>query len=87
MPHVGGKEQELKYGGKLKKKTKVGNYGGDFGNSGSEDGVGKKIGDVVAENENQKFSKSKPNMWPKHKPNPATYRKKSISWMGKYMNG
>ena len=33
----------------------------------------------------QSFPKSKPNMGSTHKPNPATYRKKSISW--KYLNG
>ena len=43
VPYGGGKEQELTHGGKVVK-TKVGNFGGILGNSGYEDGVGKKIG-------------------------------------------
>ena len=43
VPYGGGKEQKLTHGGKVVK-TKVGNFGGNFGNSGNEDGVWKKIG-------------------------------------------
>ena len=59
----GGKEQELTHGGKVMM-TKVGNYGGNVGTSGSEDAVGKKICvgglaefETDAENGNPKFSK------------------------------
>ena len=67
VPYGGGKEQELTHGGKVVK-TKVGNFGGILGNSGYEDGVGKKIGaeglakyETDAENGNPKFSRFSKN--------------------------
>ena len=42
-----------------KKVLQSGKFGGFLGNSDHKDGPGKKIGDMVADDENQ----SKPNMW------------------------
>ena len=64
-----------------KKVLQSGNFGGFLGNSDHKDGPGKKIGDMVADDENQ----SKPNIWlrssQESKPNLLTQRNKSISGM------
>ena len=64
-----------------------------LGNSGYENGVGKKIGaeglsKLRKETQSSPgFPKTTPNMWPESKPNLPAYRKKSISWIGKSLNG
>ena len=74
-------------------RSKVRNYGGNVGNSGSEDAVGKKIVQRVLPSsrltlrmKTLRFPKSIPNMWLVQKPNLAIQRKKSLS-RKKYLNG
>ena len=64
VPYGGGKEQRLTHGGKVVK-TRVGNHDGKVGNSDTHEGGGKNIGDVVADDEVQMFSKVQTKPWQK----------------------